>query len=73
MVRTPDPENDLKWLKNRETRLQIELRKTQKQIEVLEGKKISEVIADDCGCDETGEKEKSDTMPKKKTTKKKKE
>lgn len=71
MVRTPDPENDLKWLKNRETRLQNELSRVRKKLATLEGKELGDAIVDDCGCDEAGDTEQSTTKSKKKSTKKK--
>lgn len=71
MVKTPDPENDLRWLKNRETRLQVELSKVRKQIANLEGKKLGDAIVEDCGCDDAGDTEQS-TKKSKKTTKKEK-
>ena len=70
MVRTPDPKNDLKWLKTRETRLQNELSRVKKKIAALEGQKLGESIVDDCGCDGEGDIEQSAKKSKTKSTKK---
>ena len=74
VVRTPDTENDLMWLKRRETALQNELSRVRKKIEVLEGGEISEALVDeDCGCDdEVPEAGENESKSKKKSTKRKK-